>query len=84
MSDNENGDASAERARGISQLDAALLRRVAELASRGGTSEELQTLAKAIVGVIQTQAEMAEFMLLPEGARPDTGLLRLEEAFHLA
>jgi L-rhamnose mutarotase len=30
------------------------------------------------------QAEMAEFMTLPEGARPDTGLLRLEEVFHLA
>lgn len=30
------------------------------------------------------QAEMAEFMTLPEGARPDTGLLRLDEVFHLA
>ena len=30
------------------------------------------------------QAEMAEFMTLPEGARPDTGLLRLSEVFHLA
>lgn len=29
------------------------------------------------------QAEMAEFMTLPEGARPDTGLLRLEEVFHV-
>ena len=30
------------------------------------------------------QAEMAEFMTLPDGARPDTGLLRLQEVFHLA
>ncbi|MDQ8045920.1 MAG: L-rhamnose mutarotase, partial [Patulibacter sp.] len=30
------------------------------------------------------QAEMADFMTLPEGARPDTGSLRLEEVFHLA
>jgi L-rhamnose mutarotase len=30
------------------------------------------------------QAEMAEFFELPSGARPDTGLLRLEEVFHLA
>ncbi|MDO9407462.1 L-rhamnose mutarotase [Patulibacter sp.] len=29
------------------------------------------------------QAEMAEFMTLPEGARPDTGLLRLREVFHV-
>ena len=29
------------------------------------------------------QAEMAEFFELPSGARPDTGLLRLEEVFHL-
>jgi L-rhamnose mutarotase len=29
------------------------------------------------------QAEMAAFMTLPEGARPDTGLLRLEEVFHV-
>jgi L-rhamnose mutarotase len=30
------------------------------------------------------QAEMAEFFELPSGERPDTGLLRLEEVFHLA
>ena len=30
------------------------------------------------------QAEMAEFFELPEGERPDTGLRRLEEVFHLA
>ncbi|WP_210493334.1 L-rhamnose mutarotase [Patulibacter sp. SYSU D01012] len=30
------------------------------------------------------QAEMADFMTLPDGARPDTGLLRLQEVFHLA
>ena len=29
------------------------------------------------------QAEMAPFFELPEGARPDTGLRRLEEVFHL-
>ena len=29
------------------------------------------------------QAEMAEFFELPTGERPDTGLLRLEEIFHL-
>ena len=30
------------------------------------------------------QAEMAEFFALPSDARPDTGLQRLEEVFHLA
>jgi L-rhamnose mutarotase len=30
------------------------------------------------------QAEMAPFFELPEGARPDTGLERLPEIFHLA
>jgi L-rhamnose mutarotase len=30
------------------------------------------------------QAEMAPFFELPEGARPDTGLERLTEIFHLA
>ncbi|HWT25900.1 MAG TPA: L-rhamnose mutarotase [Solirubrobacteraceae bacterium] len=30
------------------------------------------------------QAEMAEFFELPAGERPDTGLRRLEEVFHLA
>jgi L-rhamnose mutarotase len=30
------------------------------------------------------QAEMAEFFELPDDARPDTGLRRLEEVFHLA
>ena len=29
------------------------------------------------------QAEMAPFFELPAGARPDTGLTRLEEVFHL-
>ena len=29
------------------------------------------------------QAEMAPFFELPDGARPDTGLDRLEEVFHL-
>ena len=30
------------------------------------------------------QAEMAEFFELPSGERPDTGLRRLQEVFHLA
>jgi L-rhamnose mutarotase len=30
------------------------------------------------------QAEMAEFFELPSGERPDTGLRRLAEVFHLA
>ena len=30
------------------------------------------------------QAEMAPFFELPSGERPDTGLVRLEEVFHLA
>jgi L-rhamnose mutarotase len=30
------------------------------------------------------QAEMAEFFELPGGERPDTGLRRLQEVFHLA
>ena len=30
------------------------------------------------------QAEMAEFFALPSGERPDTGLQRLEQVFHLA
>ena len=30
------------------------------------------------------QAEMASFFELPDGERPDTGLRRLEEVFHLA
>ena len=30
------------------------------------------------------QAEMAQFFELPGGERPDTGLERLEEVFHLA
>jgi L-rhamnose mutarotase len=30
------------------------------------------------------QADMAPFFALPAGARPDTGLQRLEEIFHLA
>ena len=28
------------------------------------------------------QAEMAPFFELPEGARPDTGFVRLKEIFH--
>jgi hypothetical protein len=29
------------------------------------------------------QADMASFFELPEGARPDTGFLRLAEIFHI-
>ena len=44
----------------------------------------------AVAGMEQTevnarwQGEMAEFFALPAGDRPDTGLRRLEEVFHLA
>ena len=33
---------------------------------------------------VRWQAEMAGFFELPDGERPDTGLRRLEEVFHLA
>jgi hypothetical protein len=53
-------DGGGESARGLSTLDAALLRRVAELAAKEEGNEDLRTLAKATIGVIQMQAEMAE------------------------
>ncbi len=53
------GDGS-EPATGLSKLDAVLLKRVAELAAKEENPEELRTLAKAMIGVIQMQAEMAQ------------------------
>ena len=49
-----------EPATGLSKLDAVLLKRVAELAAKEENPEELRTLAKAMIGVIQMQAEMAQ------------------------
>jgi len=51
-----------EPPKGLSHLDASLLRSVAEIASKEGYSAELQTLAKAMIGVIQMQAEMAQLL----------------------
>jgi len=51
-----------EQPKGLSHLDASLLRSVAEIASKEGYSAELQTLAKAMIGVIQMQAEMAQLL----------------------
>ena len=51
---------------------------------------ETDDFAAAVAGMEATgvnarwQAEMAEFFELPSGERPDTGLQRLEEVFHLA
>ena len=51
---------------------------------------ETEDFAAAVAGMETTavnarwQAEMAEFFELPSGERPDTGLVRLEEVFHLA
>ena len=51
---------------------------------------ETDDFAAAVAGMEATgvnarwQAEMAEFFELPGGERPDTGLTRLEEVFHLA
>ena len=51
---------------------------------------EVEDFAAAIAAMEATdvnarwQAEMAEFFELPAGDRPDTGLQRLEEVFHLA
>jgi L-rhamnose mutarotase len=50
---------------------------------------EVEDFAAAVAGMEGTdvnarwQAEMAEFFELPSGERPDTGLQRLEEVFHL-
>ena len=51
---------------------------------------ETDDFAAAVAGMEATdvnarwQAEMAEFFELPSGARPDTGLQRVDEVFHLA
>jgi len=51
---------------------------------------EVEDFAAALAAMEATdvnarwQAEMAEFFALPSGERPDTGLQRLEEVFHLA
>ena len=45
---------------GLSKLDASLLRSVAEIAAKEEHSPELRALAKAMIGVIQMQAEMAQ------------------------
>ena len=51
---------------------------------------ETDDFAAAVAGMEATgvnarwQAEMTEFFGLPGGERPDTGLVRLEEVFHLA
>jgi len=58
-SEDDNGGASPA---GLSTLDASLLRHVAEIAAQKEHSPELQTLAKAMIGVIQAQAEMAQLL----------------------
>jgi L-rhamnose mutarotase len=51
---------------------------------------ETDDFAAALAGMEQTdvnarwQAEMAPFFELPGGERPDTGLKRLDDVFHLA
>ena len=51
---------------------------------------ETEDFEAALAGMERTdvnarwQAEMAEFFELPSDARPDTGLRRLTEVFHLA
>ena len=55
-----NGGTGANPAPGLSTLDASLLRSVAEIAAKKESSPELQSLAKALIGVIQMQAEMAQ------------------------
>lgn len=51
---------------------------------------EVEDFAAAVAAMEATevnarwQAEMAEFFELPSGERPDTGLERLDEVFHLA
>lgn len=50
-------------------------------------ADDLQASLAAMAGTdvnARWQAEMAPFFELPGGERPDTGLERLEEVFHLA
>jgi L-rhamnose mutarotase len=46
--------------------------------------EAAQRAMEATAVNARWQAEMAQFFELPDGRRPDTGLERLEEVFHLA
>ena len=57
-----SNESSGEPPRGMSTIDAELLRTVAEIASKDSYSKEMQTLAKAMIGVIQMQAEMAQLL----------------------
>ena len=57
-----SNEGSDEPPRGMSTIDAELLRTVAEIASKDTYSKEMQTLAKAMIGVIQMQAEMAQLL----------------------
>ena len=50
-------------------------------------TDDLDAAQRAMAGTEvngRWQAEMAEFFELPSGERPDTGLRRLGEVFHLA
>jgi L-rhamnose mutarotase len=50
-------------------------------------TDDFEAAQRAMAGTdvnARWQAEMAEFFELPGDERPDTGLLRLEEVFHLA
>jgi hypothetical protein len=74
----EASNGGADAAPGLSSLDASLLRSVAEIAAKNDASPELQSLAKALIGVIQMQADMAQclsqFMqLLSQENRKETG-----------
>jgi hypothetical protein len=57
-----SSESGGEPPRGMSTIDAELLRTVAEIASKDTYSKEMQTLAKAMIGVIQMQAEMAQLL----------------------
>ncbi len=48
--------------RGLSKLDASLLRSIAEIAAKQEQPAELRALAQAMIGVIQAQAEMAQLL----------------------
>jgi hypothetical protein len=59
---NDESDDGRGPPTGLSKLDASLLRSVAEIAAGKAHSPELQALAKAMIGVIQAQAEMAQLL----------------------
>jgi hypothetical protein len=48
--------------RPINETDAQLLRRLGEMASGKDVSEDQQVLARALIGVINSQAQLAELM----------------------